>query len=246
VGQMFETKPMVVNPNTILLEDGKPLIGMAQWNIFKQRWTANVQEFNLRLRDLEWGEFNEFTAIKTVLESIPNNSIVHLANSMAVRYVSYLKEIVDAKGLLIKSNRGTSGIDGCTSTAVGEAIVKEDPVYLITGDVAFLYDINALLNTQLPSNLNIIVLNNNGGGIFELIKGPEVMGSAFSYQTTHQNVDIEKIVEGYGVAYCKASKLGHIERRLERSQEDRKLTVFEITTERPKNKLFYSSFKNII
>ena len=71
------------------------------------------------------------------------------------------------------ANRGTSGIDGCTSTAVGYALAEPDKqVVLLTGDVAFFYDRNAFWHNYPTPNLRVVLLNNHGGGIFRLIDGP--------------------------------------------------------------------------
>jgi hypothetical protein len=95
---------------------------------------------------------------------------LHVANSMSIRYVNVLGgDISDAE---VFSNRGTSGIDGCVSTAIGAAMVNQKPTFLIVGDVAFLYDRNGLLINELPQNLKIVVINNAGGNIFRMIDGP--------------------------------------------------------------------------
>ena len=77
------------------------------------------------------------------------------------------------KGIKVYSNRGTSGIDGSTSTAIGAAMVVEEPVVFVTGDIGFFYDSNALWNNYVPSNFRIVLLNNFGGGIFKIIPGPK-------------------------------------------------------------------------
>ncbi|MBT8327532.1 MAG: 2-succinyl-5-enolpyruvyl-6-hydroxy-3-cyclohexene-1-carboxylic-acid synthase, partial [Bacteroidia bacterium] len=145
IGSMFGTKPIWVDSsNPDIWKGEEQLIGMAQWSSFKSEWMAKTDSFNQKYDALTWDEFTEFSAVEAVLEKLPENAILHLANSMSVRYASYLKGIIDTMNIEVRSNRGTSGIDGCTSTAVGEAICTKKTVYLITGDVAFLYDINGL------------------------------------------------------------------------------------------------------
>jgi 2-succinyl-5-enolpyruvyl-6-hydroxy-3-cyclohexene-1-carboxylate synthase len=95
------------------------------------------------------------------MENIPAGSQLHLANSMAVRYANYL-HLPNINEVEVFANRGTSGIDGCVSTAVGAALATDAQVYLLVGDVAFFYDRNALWNNFLPSNLTIILENNSG------------------------------------------------------------------------------------
>lgn len=243
-GAMFGTEPIVVHPDQCIRHNLDPLIGMAQWTDFKKSWVQKTESFTSALLNLPWSEWNEFSATKKVLESIPENSVLHLANSMPVRYASYLQSILNERSVEVRSNRGTSGIDGCTSTALGQALSRESNVYLITGDVAFLYDSNAFLN-YLPHNLKIVVLNNNGGGIFELIEGPEKMGEAQKYQITNHNISIEKMLEAFDVKHYEADSMRDITRYMEKASENEKLTVIEVKTDRIKNQEFYRKFKQI-
>lgn len=112
----------------------------------------------------------DLTAFEQLLQRIPAGSDVHLANSTPARYVQLFER---GQGLRYFSNRGTSGIDGCTSTAVGAAYATQRPTTLITGDVAFLYDSNAFWNAYLSKHLRVIVMDNGGGNIFRYIEGPD-------------------------------------------------------------------------
>ncbi|HSF52485.1 MAG TPA: 2-succinyl-5-enolpyruvyl-6-hydroxy-3-cyclohexene-1-carboxylic-acid synthase, partial [Algoriphagus sp.] len=113
-------------------------------------------------------EFGEYPALHYLLKKIPLHSKLHLANSMAVRYVNFLGR----RNQEIICNRGTSGIDGSNSSAVGCTFTTKDPVTLITGDMAFFYDRNAFWHNYGMANLRIVILNNHSGGIFRLIDGP--------------------------------------------------------------------------
>jgi len=86
--------------------------------------------------------FSEFGAMQVVMKNLPENSFLHLANSMPVRYANYLS-LSPEKNIEVFANRGTSGIDGSNSTALGSALATDRLVTLITGDMAFLYDRNA-------------------------------------------------------------------------------------------------------
>lgn len=115
--------------------------------------------------------FSDFKTMELILDVIPENSQIHISNSSMIRYALLFDPV---RSMQYKCNRGTSGIDGSSSTAVGAAWV--DPTHchvLITGDLSFFYDSNALWNTTLPSNLRIIVVNNGGGDIFNIIPGPK-------------------------------------------------------------------------
>ncbi|MFM7388543.1 MAG: thiamine pyrophosphate-dependent enzyme, partial [Bacteroidota bacterium] len=99
---------------------------------------------------------------------LPENSVVHLGNSSVIRYAQLFNPI---KGCTYLSNRGTSGIDGCISTAMGYASKDTRLNVLLIGDVSYLYDVNALQLKELSPNLKIILINNQGGGIFNIIEG---------------------------------------------------------------------------
>ncbi len=128
---------------------------------------------------------NDITAINFVLKHLSNESQLHLANSMTIRYVNLLG--IDKESIAVFCNRGTSGIDGCVSTAIGAALITDKPVYLIVGDVAFFYDRNGLMIEHLPTNLKIILLNNAGGTIFRLIDGPSKLPELPKYFETQHN-----------------------------------------------------------
>jgi len=114
--------------------------------------------------------FCDLTVFAALMDHIPEKSDVQLANSTPARYAQLFER---TRGLRWFSNRGTSGIDGCTSTAVGATIASQKSTTLIIGDTAFLYDSNAFWNAHLSPLLRIIVIDNGGGNIFRVIEGPD-------------------------------------------------------------------------
>ena len=144
--------------------------------------------------------FNEFDAFNEVLEALPENIDLHLANSMAVRYVNFIG-LKNKKGIEVFCNRGTSGIDGSVSTAVGVAMCTDKDVYLLTGDMALFYDRNAFWHNHLPSNLKIIVFNNHGGGIFRLIEGPSSQPELEEFFETKQKLSAKLLAEEFDLPF---------------------------------------------
>lgn len=140
---------------------------------FLELWldkNANTQ--NKTEEFLNTQSFSEFSALHDLIQNLPENSHLHLANSLSVRYANFIG--IKNKDIQVWANRGTSGIDGSTSTAVGHALAHPDQNHLlITGDVAFFYDRNAFWHKYPYPNLKIILLNNQGGSIFRMIKGPK-------------------------------------------------------------------------
>jgi 2-succinyl-5-enolpyruvyl-6-hydroxy-3-cyclohexene-1-carboxylate synthase len=142
--------------------------------------------------------FNEFEAVYALLKQIPGNSVLHLANSMAVRYANFIGL---NKNVEVYANRGTSGIDGCLSTALGSAFKDERLHFIIIGDLAFFYDNNALWNNLPKSNLRILLINNKGGAIFGMIPGPSETKAYEEFFVTRQNRQAQQIAAVHGIGY---------------------------------------------
>ncbi|HEY0262543.1 MAG TPA: 2-succinyl-5-enolpyruvyl-6-hydroxy-3-cyclohexene-1-carboxylic-acid synthase, partial [Chitinophagales bacterium] len=139
--------------------------------------------------------FVDFSIYEILAKHISENTIVQWGNSSPVRYSSFFKY---AENIEHFSNRGTSGIDGCVSTAVGCAVANpEKNVLLVIGDISFFYDSNSLFYAPLPQNLKIIVVNNSGGNIFRLIDGQTdeaLMQQYFETRHTHSAKHIADLV----------------------------------------------------
>ena len=105
--------------------------------------------------------YSDLYVVNKLLQQLPDNSTLHLANSQSV----YLSQLFSIPNTVYRfCNRGTNGIEGSISTAVGYASASDRLTLLLTGDLSFFYDMNGLWNRQLSSNLRIL-LNNNGGGV---------------------------------------------------------------------------------
>lgn len=155
-------------------------------------------------------EFGEYSALHFLLKKIPSLSKLHLANSMAVRYVNFLGK----RPQEIICNRGTSGIDGSNSTAVGCTFTTKEPVTLITGDMAFFYDRNAFWHNYSTPNLRVIILNNHAGGIFRLIDGPAKQPELEEFFETKQQLSANHLAEEFGFFYIKVKNQQELESAL--------------------------------
>jgi 2-succinyl-5-enolpyruvyl-6-hydroxy-3-cyclohexene-1-carboxylate synthase len=145
--------------------------------------------------------YGEFSLVRTVMESLPTRCNLHVANSMSIRYANWIGLSARQKGIRVFCNRGTSGIDGCTSTAVGHSVASEIPNILITGDMAFFYDRNAFWHLYVLPNLRVVVLNNHGGIIFNMIDGPAGRPEAQEYFVTHQARTAKALAQEYQFEY---------------------------------------------
>ncbi len=169
-------------------------------NSYASRWQERSALCQTRLAKAYDG-WNETSVFNTVLNSLPDGSDLHLSNGTSVRNGQQWN---NTKGLHFYANRGVSGIDGCTSTAIGSALQTEGRVTLITGDLCFLYDSNALWNNEYPDNLTIYIINNNGGGIFRKMDGPGKVEEYERFFVTPQHVDLSALCKAYGISYRKA------------------------------------------
>jgi 2-succinyl-5-enolpyruvyl-6-hydroxy-3-cyclohexene-1-carboxylate synthase len=119
-----------------------------------------------------------------------------MGNSSVVRYIQLFDQRRD---LRFFGNRGVSGIDGSTSTAVGAATIVSQQVIFVTGDLSFLYDANGLWHHPWPKNLKVLVVDNGGGGIFKIIDGAKNEPSVPRFFETPHQRNIVQWIEGWGL-----------------------------------------------
>lgn len=165
------------------------------WEVEERRAARTMETF------FPQEELAEFELVKEVMNNLPSPCNLHLANSMSVRYANFVGLSSEQSGVIVYSNRGTSGIDGCTSTAIGHALENTGPNILITGDLAFFYDRNAFWHNYAIPNLRIVVLNNHGGVIFKMLDGPAQLPESDEYFVTRQSLHARKLCEEFGFEY---------------------------------------------
>lgn len=143
--------------------------------------------------------FSDFKVFELLAEKLPENINLHFSNSSPIRYA----QLFDFKTKNIYCNRGTSGIDGCTSTAMGFAMRNPQQTVLVTGELSFFYDINGLWNNYIPPYTRIVVLNNGGGDIFKIIPGPSDTNALDEFILTKHQRNAELLAENFGFSYTK-------------------------------------------
>lgn len=196
---------------------------------YKKNWYIQERKANHNHESLiKQLPFCDLSIFSTLLGNIPKNSILHLANSTVIRYAQLFNSRSDVSYF---SNRGTSGIDGVVSTAVGTAAATDKIVTCITGDLAFLYDSNALWNNYIKENLKIIVLNNNGGDIFRFIQDPDKVKGIQNYFTTPQKVQLKNLAKAYNLDYLYINEKSDVLAALKEFYNVKtKISILEIDT----------------
>ena len=184
-------------PNTFLsqvLPKAKHVV-----NSYRDSWQAiMMQRREKHATYLQNAPFCDLKAFDVILQTLPSNSVLQLGNSSTIRYTQLFE--LDPS-LEVYCNRGTSGIEGSTSTAIGCAVANTKQTNLITGDLSFLYDSNALWNNYIPNNFRIIVINNGGGGIFRILPGHKNTENFDTYFETKHQLNASKLCEMYQFEY---------------------------------------------
>ncbi|MGW9686088.1 2-succinyl-5-enolpyruvyl-6-hydroxy-3-cyclohexene-1-carboxylic-acid synthase [Flagellimonas sp. 2504JD1-5] len=188
-----------LNPNTFF----KNVLGSTaadsgyrrHWNMAKERYEQKRQEYLGKI------SFSDFKAFDIIQQNIPEGYQVQLANSSTVRYTQLFPM---HPSLQVFCNRGTSGIDGSTSTAVGASLFYPKPTLLITGDLSFFYDSNGLWNDHIRPDFRIILINNSGGGIFRILPGKEESKEFSTFFETNHGLTAKNLAKMYGFQYMKA------------------------------------------
>ncbi len=183
-------------------------------------------------------DFNEFSAYHKVISALPKSTDLHLANSMAVRYANMIG--IYKEGIEVYCNRGTSGIDGSNSTALGAALSTDRQTILLTGDVAFFYDRNAFWHNHIPNNLKIIVFNNHGGGIFRMIDGPRNKPELKTYFETNQKLSAKNLAKEFGFEYFKADGYDSLEQSLLDFYASERCIILELFSDSEVNQRVYT------
>lgn len=166
------------------------------WNNTKQRYLRKKANY------INQVPFSDFTVFNTILNSIPDEYQLQLANSSTIRYAQLFPI---KKSVQVFCNRGTSGIDGSTSTAIGASFYNENPTVLITGDLSFFYDSNALWNNYIRKDFRIILVNNSGGGIFRILPGKEDSENFERFFETKHELNASALCEMFGLDYRTAA-----------------------------------------
>lgn len=201
----IETKPEVFFGkllNNISLE---PSSYFNLWDVLRDKMDVRHQE---SLPKIDYSDFYLFNILS---QTIPAEYNIHISNSSAIRYA----QLFDFNKYKTYCNRGTSGIDGCTSTAMGFAIMTDEPTLLITGDISFFYDINGLWNPYIPPYTRIVIFNNGEGNIFRIIPGPSDTNAVDELIATQHHRTAELLAKNFGFDYIKAEDEMSLDRVME-------------------------------
>jgi len=221
--QKIEVKPEVFFSKLLNFINLEPRPYFNLWDVLRDKKDAKHELF------LNTVEFSDFYFFNKASQTIPENYNIHFSNSSGIRYA----QLFDFGKRKMYCNRGTSGIDGSTSTAMGFAIKNENPTLLITGDLSFFYDINGLWNQYIPPFVRIMIFNNGEGNIFKIIPGP---GNANpntldEFIATKHRKNAESLAKHFGFSYIRVEDEITLDRVLENFfKPDAKPKILEVNT----------------
>ncbi len=224
---------MIYCDESIFCHSILPLLNVRNESSFFEKWTNINSLTKHHLSKIrEAAGLSEGKLFYQLPQYLPEGATLFVGNSMPIRDLDSFFHNND-QSIRIMANRGANGIDGTISTALGAASVHQ-PFYLVVGDLTFFHDLNGLLASKMHEiPINIIVINNNGGGIFSFLPQaghPKHFELLFG---TPLNIDFKHAVEMFNGHYERINSWDYLSSLLEEKLEN--LNVFEIQTQRDTN-----------
>lgn len=194
---------------------------------FKLGQTVKKKREILHKKYIDTIPFSDLKAFSQIIPQLEKHSMLQISNSAAIRYAQLFD--IDAS-ISVHCNRGTSGIDGSTSTAIGAALASDKQTTLITGDIGFLYDSNALWNNYIPKDFKIILVNNGGGGIFRILPGHQENKTFNTYFETSHQLTAEHLAKMFDFDYFTATDESSLNVGISSIYKNKKPCILEVFT----------------
>lgn len=225
--QKIETKAEVFFSQLLKFANLEPSPYFNLWDILRDKKDAKHEEYCKGIG------FSDLKVFEILEQKIPPHYNVHVSNSSTIRYAELFPY---SQNHTLYCNRGTSGIDGCTSTAMGFAMMNPNPTVLVSGELGFLYDINGLWNNYIPPYTRMIVINNGEGNIFRIIPGPNSTNAVDEFIATTHNKNCEHLAKHFGLSYFKVEDEESLLRALDNFfKPETKPKLLEINTTEMQN-----------
>lgn len=177
------------------------------------------------------GPFTALSALRRIASSTCG-AWLHLSTGMTVRYAQFAATSLRRMAGVF-CNRGVSGIDGCTSTAIGASTATDDPVVLLSGDMSAQYDLGALATAGIPRNFRMAVLANGGGNIFRHIGATRELPCRDSCLVAEVRLPLRELAGAYGFGYYRADSAGTLLRAVDEWKYARGPAILEVLTDGP-------------
>ncbi|HDX9576926.1 TPA: 2-succinyl-5-enolpyruvyl-6-hydroxy-3-cyclohexene-1-carboxylic-acid synthase [Bacillus pseudomycoides] len=203
-----------------------------EWLHMWQHVNAAVKE---KLADIKSYEHAfEGKVITELVDVLPKEATLFVSNSMPIRDTDTFF-FTNEKNIEVVANRGVNGIDGIVSTALGVSVAR-DPLVLVVGDLSFYHDLNGLLAAKLHDlHATIVVVNNDGGGIFSFLPQYEQKEHFEALFGTPLGLDYEHVVKMYNGSFQRVHTWEAFRHEVNKGTREKGLHVIEIKTDREEN-----------
>jgi 2-succinyl-5-enolpyruvyl-6-hydroxy-3-cyclohexene-1-carboxylate synthase len=204
-------------------------------SVYLEKWKSINEHTKMKLSSIrDIPELSEGKLFHLLADMLPEDATLFVGNSMPIRDLDSFF-FANNKRIKVMGNRGANGIDGIVSTALGVATVNQ-PLYLVLGDLTFFHDLNGLLAAKLfKLDVTVLLINNNGGGIFSFLPQAEYPKHFEMLFGTPLELDFRHAIEMYGGLYEKVQDWDHFQQLFTNDLKARGLRVFEISTDRDRN-----------
>ncbi|MBT2657028.1 2-succinyl-5-enolpyruvyl-6-hydroxy-3-cyclohexene-1-carboxylic-acid synthase [Bacillus sp. ISL-18] len=180
-------------------------------------------------------ELSEGKLFYQLADMLPEEATLFVGNSMPIRDLDSFF-LSNNKSIKVMANRGANGIDGTVSTAIGAAVYTKS-LYLVLGDLTFFHDLNGLIAAKLYDiDIHIILVNNNGGGIFSFLPQSEHPKHFELLFGTPLNINFEHAVKMFNGHYTKIANWDQLADLLKQSHQQKGIHVYEVETNRDRNR----------
>jgi 2-succinyl-5-enolpyruvyl-6-hydroxy-3-cyclohexene-1-carboxylate synthase len=200
------------------------------WVVVGERTRATLQAHLRQSTD-----FSEPRVFAELADLLPRGATLFAGNSMPVRDLDTFFP-GGAQAVRFLANRGASGIDGVVSTALGVSAVSPGPIFLTIGDLSFYHDLNGLLAVkQHQLCATIVLLHNDGGGIFSFLPQAQDQEHFEELFGTPHGLDFRPAADMYGLSYQRPACWEEFRTAVQQSLDSPGVTLIEVRTERRAN-----------
>lgn len=187
---------------------------------FNEKWLSVRTSAKSSFSKIPWSDLK---ALHSVFNNIPRDCNLFLSNGTVVRYNQIIPYLPPHATY---ANRGVSGIEGCSSTALGASLIYNKKTLLVTGDMSFIYDIGALASRMARPNFLVIVIDNAGGDIFRFIPATHSLPIREKYLCVNPDIPFKELAEAFGFEYRYADSFESLSEQIKR--------FFNLSSPRPK------------
>lgn len=194
---------------------------------YQKAWqTKRKEAMVMKQSYIDSSPWSELKAFDIILKKLPSALNLFLSNGTPIRYAQLISYKLPHASWC---NRGVSGIDGTVACAIGASKIYNGPTLLITGDLSMAYDVGSLGLPEIPDRFKIIVIDNQGGGIFRFVPSTKSLEEREEYFCMHPKLPLKELAKGYDWLYFEASDEKSLSNNLKFFLESQRKSILKIS-----------------